>query len=458
MEQTGDSRNRSKTKPQKPASEEAPNELPPLKQSLTKNLCCVLGNLFGLQPSQNADVAPQRPSKNAQSTSTTVLPPSRQRPQQPQAAVVQPSQNVPQINAPTPPRKSIIWAYVFWIFGGVFGLHLFYLERDAHAFLTWSTLGGYGLGWLADITKIPRYVKDCNNDPKFLEDLVFRMRRDKKPPFSTSRFISALMVSYLWGQLIMMAIPQDEIYGVNLNSYLHWFIPLAVAMGVWIVGNIGREEGNPTLTIVVSYITYTSRWYFYDETIWLSAVVLVAAITFDTFSKEWRRRPKKRKSLTKRIGILVVCGALYIGIISSYLYFNATIVDSNGDEIPVHEAIHHFYTSPWWTDLKQSLYDIYQYAQVNGWYEIWKQVIELSDPQGEHNAYKVLGVSPTASQQEITTKWRALSREHHPDKCKDPHMQKAAQEKFMEIQQAYEILSNIKNKRKRRNKKSVTEN
>ncbi|KAJ8944467.1 hypothetical protein NQ314_009473 [Rhamnusium bicolor] len=76
--------------------------------------------------------------------------------------------------------KSVILAYVYWLFGGIFGFHLFYLERDAHAFLTWSTLGGYGLGWLADITKIPRYVRDCNNDPKFLGELSERMRRDAK--------------------------------------------------------------------------------------------------------------------------------------------------------------------------------------------------------------------------------------------------------------------------------------
>ena len=66
---------------------------------------------------------------------------------------------------------------------------------------------------------------------------------------------------------------------------------------------------------------------------------------------------------------------------------------------------------------------------------------------------QVLGVSSGTSQQEITAKWRALSREFHPDKTKDPSLKQAAQEKFMEIQQAYEILSNIKSKRNRRNKK-----
>jgi DnaJ family protein C protein 22 len=69
----------------------------------------------------------------------------------------------------------------------------------------------------------------------------------------------------------------------------------------------------------------------------------------------------------------------------------------------------------------------------------------------------VLGISSGASQQEITVKWRALSRENHPDKVKDPALKQAAQEKFMEIQQAYEILSNIKSKRNQRNKKYSAE-
>lgn len=77
-------------------------------------------------------------------------------------------------------RKSVFWAYVCWLFGGIFGLHLFYLERDAHAFLTWSTLGGYGLGWLADITKIPRYVRECNEDPKAIEEFITKLRKFKK--------------------------------------------------------------------------------------------------------------------------------------------------------------------------------------------------------------------------------------------------------------------------------------
>lgn len=90
-------------------------------------------------------------------------------------------------------------------------------------------------------------------------------------------------------------------------------------------------------------------------------------------------------------------------------------------------------------------------------YEVWKQIIDLTDPTGEQNAYKLLGLSTSATQAEITSTWRKLSKEFHPDKVKDPDKKREAQEKFMEIQQAYEILSNAKSRRQRKNKKSDNE-
>lgn len=65
----------------------------------------------------------------------------------------------------------------------------------------------------------------------------------------------------------------------------------------------------------------------------------------------------------------------------------------------------------------------------------------------------MLGLLPTATQSEITSTWRALSKENHPDKIKDETKKRAAQVRFMEIQQAYEVLSKIKSKRRKRNKK-----
>ena len=56
--------------------------------------------------------------------------------------------------------------------------------------------------------------------------------------------------------------------------------------------------------------------------------------------------------------------------------------------------------------------------------------------------YKLLGVSKDATQADIKKAYYQLAKKYHPDQNKDPK----AQEKFVEIQGAYEILSDA-NKR-----------
>ncbi len=51
--------------------------------------------------------------------------------------------------------------------------------------------------------------------------------------------------------------------------------------------------------------------------------------------------------------------------------------------------------------------------------------------------YETLGVPKTATEDEIRSAFRKLARKHHPDVAKD---KKAAEEKFKEINEAYEVL------------------
>lgn len=74
-------------------------------------------------------------------------------------------------------KKSLLTTYVLWLFGGFFGLHHFYLGKDVQAFLWWCTLGGYfGCGWLRDLFVIPKYVAEANQDPKYFEALIHRIK------------------------------------------------------------------------------------------------------------------------------------------------------------------------------------------------------------------------------------------------------------------------------------------
>jgi len=60
------------------------------------------------------------------------------------------------------------------------------------------------------------------------------------------------------------------------------------------------------------------------------------------------------------------------------------------------------------------------------------------------NYYSVLGLKPDASAADIDAAYKKLSTEWHPDKHKTDR--KAAEAKFHDISEAYEILSN-KNRR-----------
>src|SRR3954469_20141820 len=58
--------------------------------------------------------------------------------------------------------------------------------------------------------------------------------------------------------------------------------------------------------------------------------------------------------------------------------------------------------------------------------------------------YSTLGVSRGASQDDIQKAYRKLARKYHPDMNLDD---KAAQKKFKEVQQAYDVLSDDKKRK-----------
>ena len=62
--------------------------------------------------------------------------------------------------------------------------------------------------------------------------------------------------------------------------------------------------------------------------------------------------------------------------------------------------------------------------------------ILFCDCESQLNPYKVLNVPRNAKLSEIRQSYKTLVREWHPDKNRSPN----AEEKFIEIQQAYEVL------------------
>lgn len=51
-------------------------------------------------------------------------------------------------------------AYLFWLLLPLGGAHHVFLGRNRDALTCWVSLGGFGVGWLVDLVRIPRYCRE----------------------------------------------------------------------------------------------------------------------------------------------------------------------------------------------------------------------------------------------------------------------------------------------------------
>jgi len=342
-------------------------------------------------------------------------------------------------------------AYLLWAFGGFFGLHHFYLKRDKQAFLWWCAPGGYfGAGWIRDLWRIPEYVAEANNNPDYVQKLTDKMRESDTPPGKTARWLGMLVVGNMFGMLVSMAVPGKDEVGVDLWILKCCLIPLGCTFGIWLVGNIGNQQGGFLRPLLASYCTLPA--YFYG----LNFISWTTILGGMVFKRKWRRSVSTPLPLYQRVLVLSLCGCLYLSMWGSYFYFNATVVH-NDEKIKLRVAVKHFINSPAVQEFGKNLVALWAHMKAEGWWSTWSALVASLDPTGERHALKVLGLNKGFSQEELKAKYRELTKVWHPDRIKDPDLKEEAGQKFVDIQQAYETLSDIKKKRARQNKRGSAE-
>ena len=348
--------------------------------------------------------------------------------------------------------KSLCVAYLFWLLGGLFGLHHLYLRRDGHAFIYYITCGAYfGMAWLRDLWKLPEYVKDANEDPEYMKDLRILMRKSPQPPTSWVRSAGYIIVADILGYGVLGAIPSEVFPEFFRRILLAILVPLAVSLGVYLVGNVGRHQGDWKHSLIGAYVL-SPVFLWYPNSVFFCS--LCSYFSFFKWSLRWRKRYDPPKGFFKRLLTGIICVTLFSSLWVSWLYFDCTIT-YNHEEVKCREAARNFFTSPLWKEFTVVMRDLWNYIKHHGISGLWAEFVAVLDPMGEVSALKALNLTESASQEEIASTYRKLARTWHPDRHKDAKAKEEAAEKFMQIKEAYEVLSLIKNRRMK--KSSISE-
>mmetsp|Transcript_26268 Transcript_26268/g.34522 ORF Transcript_26268/g.34522 Transcript_26268/m.34522 type:complete len:274 (-) Transcript_26268:464-1285(-) len=198
-------------------------------------------------------------------------------------------------------RKSLFATYILWFFTGGMGLHHFYLGRDVQAFVWWSTFGGFfGVGWLRDFWMIPYYVRIANS--KTQESGTHSKRFTRKPQLSVVRCLGEVAVGYFYGLLFQYAVA-SKLASTLVISIIE---SIGVALGIFLVGNIGMESGSFIDPLIACFVGKISLIPVVGCTNWTLIVSIIGAIAFQPRRNFKQQVPKKasNESLIKRITFL----------------------------------------------------------------------------------------------------------------------------------------------------------
>ncbi|CAL1534509.1 unnamed protein product [Lymnaea stagnalis] len=355
---------------------------------------------------------------------------------------------------------SLTVTYVLWLFFGWLGLHHVYLGRCDQAFVWFATLGGgFGVGWLRDLWRIPHYVKWSTGDPAYQKKLLMRIAGNLTPSCSLFRLAGIIVMGYVCAAALCFIVPEylpeemtaSPVFGTLCLWSGKLLYVIGAILGTYIVANIGELQCSikqPFYGCLFLFFSVFSE----DGRVSMAPVLAGLSIWFRGF--RWRQlepesvnRVGAKKRHCVNFSMYCLVSGVWLLILCFGLYFNANVSIDGGEKIPLRVAISNFFKSDAWIRTKDSLYQMYRIYRHAGWTRMFNDAKQLFDLSGEGHAYRILDLDSKASQEEINKRCRSLSRDNHPDRFKDPTEKENAQEKFIEIQAACSTLSATRTRR-----------
>ncbi|XP_007528569.2 dnaJ homolog subfamily C member 22 isoform X1 [Erinaceus europaeus] len=329
--------------------------------------------------------------------------------------------------------KGLLVTYVLWAVGGPAGLHHLYLGRDSHALLWMLTLGGGGLGWLWEFWKLPSFVAQANRAQG-----QRRGSRGGTPPLSLIRFAAQMIVGIYFGLVALIS------FSFMANFYIVG-LPLAVGLGVLLVAAVGNQTSDVKNTLGAAFLTSPI---FYGRPIAILPISLAASITAQKHRRYKASVGSEMLSVRLyRLGLayLAFTGPLAYSILcntTATLSYVAETLGSILSWFSLFPFLGHFLESVCLLPYRTWRLLVGNPGFSSSSFQEWEKLYELvqSFQEEKHQlAHQVLGLSEGTTNEEIHRRYHELVKTWHPDH--NLHQTEEAQRHFLEIQAAYEILS-----------------
>ena len=284
--------------------------------------------------------------------------------------------------------KSVITAYALWLLGGLLGLHHIYLERDKEAFISFSTLGGFLLGLLNDLYRMPDYVREANQDVEHMKQFDRIKSQLKVPAFFTGKTLKCICVGSFFSYVTAYSVSSDHLYVYYLMQLL---VPLVVAFVVYLTGTAGPVKCEFKWPLLGSYIGYATYNLLQFEMFYLYSAVLTTL--FLEWNINWdvdyyKNKKNLKKSFLRRAFTLSALSCFYVILISLFVWNNASLT-VNGERVPLKESVKQYFQSEKFLKLYEGLNVLWNFYQAHGLTKLYYHLFYDGDALKISNAYDV---------------------------------------------------------------------
>ncbi|KAH9496500.1 hypothetical protein Btru_043195 [Bulinus truncatus] len=280
-----------------------------------------------------------------------------------------------------------------------------------------------------------------------------------RPPCSLFHKIGIFVMSSLSAFIFSRAVPESSdddwknhkwfcIVCDFTGKLLYAFGSLIGAYLTVSIGNLKFKKKYPMIGCITSTILCQIKGPAVLVPVITSALTLWKGLKWHDRKYESRNR---RKITTNCLNFITYCLwlFLYLLLVFTGVWNNVKIqVGEEEETVTVQEALSNFFKSDAWHNLKDSLGQLYITFQREGWRRMLDEAWAKFDIPGEENAYKVLGISPNASQEEIKTLCHKLDLELHPDKQKNKD-EADSLERYIQVRKACRKLKDRSSKSKK---------